>query len=95
MMRPEKVYVLSHEFVMEWPKYAEKFFLREFSDTGRRYEFSRDVEGFDIRNFGSPEEFLLKAEVLGYAPCFKDFSQDAGWRTELDYGTVDGLVREV
>lgn len=95
-MRPEKVYLLESEFVMEWPGYKEKFFLREFADDGSGYSYSADVGNFDIGDYGSPDEMRFKMEVLGYSPCFKGFSR-CGYGKDsysLPYETVDMLMEE-
>lgn len=92
--RPGNVYLLTHDFVKTdggW-SYQEVFHLIEYADDGRCYQFNKYLDDVDLGEYGSPEELVFKFEILGYAPCFKDFT--GNWHENFSYGEVEKLMEE-
>lgn len=92
--RPGSIYLLTHDFIKAdggW-SYEEVFHLIEYSDDGRCYQFSRYLDDVDLGEYGSSEELVLKFEILGYAPCFKDFI--GNWHENFSYDEIGKLTEE-
>jgi len=73
---PAEIYVLSTEMTMAWPGWKETLALTRYrySEEDDRYFPDKSIEDEQLPTASTPEEFMIKAEILGYSPCLKSFS---------------------
>ena len=72
---PAEIYVLSAEITMSWPGWKETLVLTRYrySKKDDMYFLDKQIEDEQFPAASTPEEFALKAEILGYSPCLKSF----------------------
>ena len=76
---PEEIYVLSSEIAMSWPGWKETLVLTRYrySKKDDMYFLDKSIEDEQFPAASTPEEFIIKAEILGYSPCLKSFGMSS------------------
>ena len=72
---PDEVYVLFSELTLSSPGWKETLVLTRYRYSKRddMYFLDKSIEDEQFPAASTPEEFIIKAEILGYSPCLKSF----------------------
>ena len=89
---PAEVYVLSSEITLSWPGWEETLVLTRYrySRKDDMYFLDKSIEDEQFPAASTPEEFIIKAEILGYSPCLKSFGMPSlcGMMKRIDVETA-------